>query len=159
TTTAAPSAPSSGNSASCPSSRPQGRAASRARTSASSTRTPTATTARARSTRPTTSSPNATTSTSSAWGSSGGSTLRIGEGEKERAMKRLAILAAALPLAFAASCVDVSPQPVNYSPGNHVDDWRDEIIYQVLIDRFADADLSNDYRVDRTSAARYHGGD
>jgi glycosidase len=73
-------------------------------------------------------------------------------------MKRFAILAA-LPLALAASCVDTSPQPSNFRVGNHVDDWRDEIIYQVLVDRFADADQSNDYRVDPTSAARYHGGD
>ena len=26
----------------------------------------------------------------------------------------------------------------------HVDDWRDEVIYQVLVDRFADGDINND---------------
>ena len=29
----------------------------------------------------------------------------------------------------------------------HVGDWRDEVIYQLLVDRFADGDLNNDYRV------------
>lgn len=68
-------------------------------------------------------------------------------------------LAAAIALFSGVSCVDTSPSPSSYHPGNHVDDWRDEIIYQVLVDRFADGDLSNDFRVDRGAAARYHGGD
>ena len=58
-----------------------------------------------------------------------------------------------------ASCVDVSPAPQDFKTSSHVDDWRDEIIYQVLVDRFADGDDSNDYRVDRAAPARYHGGD
>ena len=29
----------------------------------------------------------------------------------------------------------------------HVTDWRDEIIYQVLVDRFANGDLNNDYNL------------
>lgn len=41
----------------------------------------------------------------------------------------------------------------------HVEDWRDEIIYQVLVDRFEDGVQSNNYRVDETSLARYQGGD
>lgn len=41
----------------------------------------------------------------------------------------------------------------------HVDDWRDEVIYQLMTDRFANGDASNDYRVDETSLARYQGGD
>ncbi|GAC1352986.1 MAG: hypothetical protein NVSMB1_21540 [Polyangiales bacterium] len=59
----------------------------------------------------------------------------------------------------ALSCVDVASEPASFKVGNHVEDWRDEIIYQVLIDRFADGDLSNDYRVNRAAPARYHGGD
>jgi glycosidase len=61
-------------------------------------------------------------------------------------------------LAAAVSCVDTGQQP-DFAVGNHVDEWRDEIIYQVLIDRFADADLGNDYRVNLAAPARYHGGD
>ena len=40
-----------------------------------------------------------------------------------------------------------------------VSDWRDEVIYQVLIDRFADGDTSNNHRVDRSAMGKYHGGD
>src|SRR5262249_46676306 len=41
----------------------------------------------------------------------------------------------------------------------HVTDWRQEVIYQVLIDRFADGDAGNNYRVDLTAAGHWHGGD
>ena len=41
----------------------------------------------------------------------------------------------------------------------HVEDWRDEVIYQLLVDRFADGDPGNNYHVDRTALARYQGGD
>lgn len=40
-----------------------------------------------------------------------------------------------------------------------VSDWRDEVIYQVLVDRFADGDEGNNYGVDRTAMGKYHGGD
>ena len=73
---------------------------------------------------------------------------------RRRAWSALAIAPFAL-----ASCVDVSPAPAEFHPGSHVDDWRDEVIYQVLVDRFADGDASNDHRVDRSAPARFHGGD
>jgi glycosidase len=38
-------------------------------------------------------------------------------------------------------------------------DWRDQVIYQALTDRFADGNINNDYNVDRTALARYQGGD
>ncbi len=38
-------------------------------------------------------------------------------------------------------------------------DWRDEMIYQILVDRFADGDLNNDDGVDREALGRYQGGD
>ena len=42
----------------------------------------------------------------------------------------------------------------------HVTDWRDEVIYQLIVDRFADGDPGNNHRVDYTgSLARYQGGD
>jgi len=42
----------------------------------------------------------------------------------------------------------------------NVVDWRDEVIYQLIVDRFADGDPGNNHRVDRTgSLARYQGGD
>ncbi len=38
-------------------------------------------------------------------------------------------------------------------------DWRDEVIYQVLVDRFANGDINNDYRVMPSALGRYQGGD
>lgn len=64
-------------------------------------------------------------------------------------------------LAFAIGCVD----PGQYSQPpvitNHVDDWRDEVIYQLLVDRFANGDVNNDYNVSRNPdvLSRYLGGD
>ena len=40
-----------------------------------------------------------------------------------------------------------------------VEDWRDEIIYQIVVDRFEDGDPSNNYNVDYLKEAAYHGGD
>jgi alpha-amylase len=41
----------------------------------------------------------------------------------------------------------------------HVDDWRDEVIYQILIDRFENGDRGNDQLVNNGDLARYQGGD
>lgn len=41
----------------------------------------------------------------------------------------------------------------------HVEDWRDHVVYQLLVDRFANGDARNDWRVDPTALARYQGGD
>lgn len=41
----------------------------------------------------------------------------------------------------------------------HVADWRQEVIYQVLVDRFADGDAGNNFRVDLSAQGKYHGGD
>lgn len=38
-------------------------------------------------------------------------------------------------------------------------DWRDEIIYQVLVDRFADGDPNNNFNVNKLNPGGYHGGD
>jgi glycosidase len=38
-------------------------------------------------------------------------------------------------------------------------DWRDEVIYQLLVDRFADGDLNNDVNVRPGELGRYQGGD
>ncbi len=66
----------------------------------------------------------------------------------------------ALPLLLLAAC---APSAYLEDPviTNHVDDWRDEVIYQVLVDRFANGDVNNDYNVslDPNDLARYQGGD
>lgn len=40
-----------------------------------------------------------------------------------------------------------------------VQDWRDEVIYQIVVDRFSDGDPNNNYNVDLRKEAAYHGGD
>jgi glycosidase len=58
-----------------------------------------------------------------------------------------------------AGCMDFGDidQPIALS--THVDDWRNEVIYQVLVDRFDNGDVSNDYGVRYDDLARYQGGD
>ncbi|MEI8256350.1 MAG: alpha-amylase family glycosyl hydrolase [Deltaproteobacteria bacterium] len=79
-----------------------------------------------------------------------------------RARRELSLalaLATALPLA-SAGCFnldEVSGERITLT--TQVSDWRDEVIYQILIDRFADSDPGNNERVNRTSLARYQGGD
>jgi alpha-amylase len=38
-------------------------------------------------------------------------------------------------------------------------DWSNEVLYFVLIDRFADGDSANNFKVDRNNPGGYHGGD
>ena len=38
-------------------------------------------------------------------------------------------------------------------------DWRDQVIYQIVVDRFANGDPNNDLNVAPTIPGRYHGGD
>jgi glycosidase len=56
-------------------------------------------------------------------------------------------------------CVSVPDDGRQPALGTHVDDWRDEVIYQVLVDRFANGDLNNDYNVRPGALARFQGGD
>ena len=56
-------------------------------------------------------------------------------------------------------CVTVPEEGRAPVLGTHVQDWRDEVIYQVLVDRFADGDVNNDYQVRPGYLARYQGGD
>lgn len=38
-------------------------------------------------------------------------------------------------------------------------DWRDQVIYQIVVDRFENGDPANDYNVEPTIPGRYQGGD
>lgn len=73
-------------------------------------------------------------------------------------------LASARPLALAALLAGCAP-PMEYleDPAitNHVDDWRDEVVYQVITDRFANGDVNNDFNVtqDPSNLNRHMGGD
>ena len=76
-------------------------------------------------------------------------------------------MARAAALAFAASaitlatngCLSVDADAQKAPLVNYVSDWRDEVIYQVLVDRFANGDKSNDFNVRPGALARYQGGD
>jgi alpha-amylase len=56
-------------------------------------------------------------------------------------------------------CVGVGEDGEQPVLATHVQDWRDEVIYQVLTDRFADGDVNNDFSVQPGALARYQGGD
>lgn len=74
-------------------------------------------------------------------------------------MRNRRLLAIAPVLLAAAGCLhfDTLEEPVKVA--THAGDWRDAVIYQVLIDRFDDGDDGNNYLLDRENMARYHGGD
>jgi glycosidase len=59
----------------------------------------------------------------------------------------------------ATACMDFDGLDGEIELGTHVDDWRDQIIYQVLVDRYADGDYSNNWNVMESGMARWHGGD
>ena len=73
-----------------------------------------------------------------------------------RIVPRAAALLAALLVP--AACYD--PQGLDEPViGTHVGDWRDQVIYQIMVDRFADGDPTNDFGVMPNAPARYQGGD
>lgn len=78
-----------------------------------------------------------------------------------RSLKKMAaLLSASAALAGGLGCMQFPAEGQGEIPlDTHVQDWRDEVIYQVLIDRFADGDAGNNYRVDLTAQGHWHGGD
>jgi glycosidase len=67
-----------------------------------------------------------------------------------------------LSIALLAGCVDTDPvQELRSRPhqSNAGLDWRDQVIYQIMIDRWDSGDQSNDFNVEPNIPARYHGGD
>lgn len=65
----------------------------------------------------------------------------------------------ALGLVPLGSCLDFQGYEQTPALTTEVEDWRDQVIYQVLVDRFANGDAGNDYRIQLDAPARYHGGD
>ncbi|HOG43689.1 MAG TPA: alpha-amylase family glycosyl hydrolase [bacterium] len=59
----------------------------------------------------------------------------------------------------AFSCVDVDKIEGPVDITNHVEDWRDEVIYQLITDRFADGDVNNNHKVNKLSLTAWNGGD
>lgn len=60
---------------------------------------------------------------------------------------------------FSTACLTPPPDAKPVPLTTHVDDWRDEVIYQVLVDRFANGDVNNDFGVQPGHLARFQGGD
>jgi glycosidase len=56
-------------------------------------------------------------------------------------------------------CVQVPADGQQPVLATHVQDWRDEVIYQVIVDRFFDGDVNNDFNVQPGSLNQYQGGD
>ncbi len=56
-------------------------------------------------------------------------------------------------------CVGVPSNDEAPTLATHVKDWRDEVIYQVIVDRFNDGDPNNDFSIQPGALARYQGGD
>ncbi len=75
------------------------------------------------------------------------------------ARKSSLLQTATLVGAMAASGCMEFEQPAEIQLQNHVDDWREEIIYQVLVDRFADGDWGNNYSIYPSAPGKWHGGD
>jgi glycosidase len=59
-----------------------------------------------------------------------------------------------------AGCIDAGNVDGNWKTSEgQTGDWRDEVVYQLLVDRFADSDLNNDDHVVAGALGLYQGGD
>ena len=68
---------------------------------------------------------------------------------------------AAICLVFAAcggATDDPHPADMPHQANANVD-WRDQVIYQIMVDRFADGDPNNDINIEPSIPGRFHGGD
>ncbi|MCE9571846.1 MAG: alpha-amylase [Deltaproteobacteria bacterium] len=73
-------------------------------------------------------------------------------------MRRTAILALALAAACTGATDDTHPGKLPHQSNADLD-WRDQVIYQIMVDRFADGDPNNNINVEPSVPGRYHGGD
>jgi Alpha amylase, catalytic domain len=60
---------------------------------------------------------------------------------------------------LSAGCMEFPEGEAPVVMATHVKDWRDEIIYQVLVDRFADGDWGNNFSIFPSAPGKWHGGD
>jgi glycosidase len=76
--------------------------------------------------------------------------------------RRNFVVLCVLVISFCGSCVHGQLDRVRdvvLTTHPAAEDWRDEIIYQLLTDRFANGDAATDFRVEPNALARYQGGD
>jgi glycosidase len=70
-----------------------------------------------------------------------------------------AVAALCLALAACGGASDLEhPKDMPHQSNANVD-WRDQVIYQIMVDRFANGDPNNDINVEPTAPGRFHGGD
>ena len=70
------------------------------------------------------------------------------------------LLPAALLTLAACGAASSEDHPTDLPHQANADvDWREQVIYQIMVDRFADGDVDNDYNVEPSVPGRYHGGD
>jgi glycosidase len=75
------------------------------------------------------------------------------------AMQPVRTLFVAIALAACGGASDlVHPTNQPHQPNANVD-WRDQVIYQIMVDRFANGDPNNDINIAPTIPGRFHGGD
>ncbi len=83
----------------------------------------------------------------------------------KRVMRRALIVVSCLALVLASGaegCVQSGPAvhlATHAEDDGTPGDWRDQVIYQMLTDRFANGDAATDWRVEPGALARYQGGD
>ncbi|HEY2518248.1 MAG TPA: alpha-amylase family glycosyl hydrolase, partial [Polyangiaceae bacterium] len=71
----------------------------------------------------------------------------------------LCTVVSALVFAPEPGCISIPATGQQPVLATHVQDWRDEVIYQLITDRFADGDVNNDYAIQPGYLGRYQGGD
>ena len=75
------------------------------------------------------------------------------------AVSRVLASVLALGLAACGGASDVE-HPADRPHRSNADvDWRDQVIYQIVIDRFANGDPNNDFNVEPSVPGKFHGGD
>jgi alpha-amylase len=74
-------------------------------------------------------------------------------------MSRLATLAALVSVMACGGASDLEHPADSPHQSNAGLDWRDQVIYQIMIDRFENGDPNNDINVAPSVPGRYHGGD
>lgn len=80
--------------------------------------------------------------------------------DSSRSALGLGLLVVGAVLSPSFGCVGVPEQGKEAALATHVADWRDEVIYQAIIDRFDNGDINNDYNVVAGNhLGRYQGGD
>jgi alpha-amylase len=80
---------------------------------------------------------------------------------KNRALSTFAIAGTVIGVGVlpGTGCISVPEDALAPILATHVQDWREEVIYQIITDRFDDGDLNNDYFVQPGDLNKYQGGD